>query len=577
MKRTWVSVIVAVAFLAVAVSGYAADRKRAVLSGTAQSAMTRLTSIYSPAQLEKGVYVGSNFCLACHTTMSTYKDTNHASFLRRPLVQYSLVPGKGVIADSDLNGVDDFIQGLDFNKIDNATFNKYKPNAPVLSVENGTYFVTIGSLKMPVVFTAAGQRNGSDQRYVVRVPVTDTTSKLTESAYFAPISYSAKTNTWAGNSPGAWYDSTNAPKFSAGIGSASVTASGGPSNHTANCVACHSTGINGLSKTSTGEVTAKLYTAILFTPDDPTVFDYNNDGQFELMNIGCEDCHGPGSLHILGSGDPSKIVNPKNLKPAAQSEICGRCHVTAKSVPSGLYSYPYNEATNSFWTPVDGLNGTPLNSFYQFMKGAPNLWPDGVTPNGGRPYNQYILSNHATFAAHTVGCPDCHDPHNEGEGMLIREETVSGTLTMKTSAEDNSLCISCHATHGPFADFTKQDLVDAQGGKLDAQVKIANTVSKHTNHPYAPTRIMGLSNCTGCHMSMGHTFQAISPDATVKYADQGGMANSCSTGCHNSKVDIFSLGVKGTQTGNANAFDLNLAKKLQKYYGEGGIWWDTKK
>lgn len=29
--------------------------------------------------------------------------------------------------------------------------------------------------------------------------------------------------------------------------------------------------------------------------------------------------------------------------------------------------------------------------------------------------------------------------------------------------------------------------------------------------------------------------------------------------------------------GYAGAWDVNLAKQLQKYYGEGGIWWNTKK
>jgi hypothetical protein len=250
--------------------------------------------------------------------------------------------------------------------------------------------------------------------------------------------------------------------------------------------------------------------------------------------------------------------------------------VTAKSVPNGTYSFPYDEATNRFWTPADGKAGTRLKNFYQFMKGAPNLWPDGVTPNGGRPYNQYLQSNHATFAPHVVGCPECHDPHNEGEGMLIREETVQGTLTIKTSAEDNTLCISCHATHGPFAGFTKQDVYDATKGNAEAGAKISATVSKHTNHPYAPTRMMGLSNCTGCHMALGHTFKAISPDMTVKYADQGGMANSCANGCHNSRVDIFNVGVKSSTSFGAG-WDVNLAKLLQKYYGEGGVWWDTKK
>ena len=581
MRRHGITVIVAIAFCLAAATSMAATKKDLKWSAnvmTAQAATAKLQKMYTAAELQKGVYIGSDFCLACHSGMSSYRDTNHASFLRRPLEKWSLVPGKGVIADYDNNGVDDFRQQLDFNTIASA-FDKYKPNAPKLSVESGTYYVTIGSMKMPLVFTVAGQRNGSAQRYVVRVPVTDTATKMSTAVYFAPIQYAPATG-WAAYSPAAWYDAANGPKFSAGISSASLVATGGPSSHTGNCVACHSTGIAGLSKTATGEVNAQLYTAVLLQADDPTLFDYNNDGQIELMNIGCEDCHGAGSWHILGAGDKTKIVNPATLKPAEQAEICGRCHVTAKSVPTGLYSYPYNEATNTFWTPTDRKNGVPLSQYYQTMPGAPNMWPDGITPNGGRPYNQYAISNHATFAPHVVGCPECHDPHHEGEGMLIREEMdISATQTVKTAVEDNTLCLSCHATHGPFASFTKQELAEALTGKAEAGAKIANAVSAHTKHPYAPTRMMGLSRCVDCHMTAagGHTFKAISPADTVKYADKGGMANSCASGCHQNRVDIFNFGVKGTGTTYGTAFDVKLAKELAKYFGEDGIWWNTKK
>ena len=79
--------------------------------------LQRLTSHYTPAQLENGIYVGSEFCISCHQKYKTWKDTKHALSIRKPMTRYSLIPGKGVVADYDHNGVDDFIQGLDFNKI----------------------------------------------------------------------------------------------------------------------------------------------------------------------------------------------------------------------------------------------------------------------------------------------------------------------------------------------------------------------------------------------------------------------------------------------------------------------------
>jgi len=569
-------IAVAIVMLTFVCTAYAqaAARGRAVSPLALNAAKSSLLAKYSQAELEKGVYVGSNFCLACHTSKASYKDTNHASFIRRPLEQLSLVAGKGVIADFDGNKVDDFKQGLDFNTI-SSPFDKYKPNAPKLSVENGTYFVTIGTLKMPVAFTLAGQRNGSAQRFTVKVPVTDTQSKLSIDNYFAPIQYTPGTG-WAAYNPDRWYDSTNAPKFAAGIGSAALVGSStSPSSHGGGCVGCHTPGLVAMNKTTAGEAAPNIAPAVLYTSNDPTVVDYEGDGEFEQMNIGCESCHGPGSLHILAGGDGAKIINPNTLTAQQKIEICAQCHVTSASVPNGTYSWPYNDATNTRWTPASTQAGQPLSQFYT-MKGT--LFPDGKHYNGGRPYNAFSTSAHANFAAHTVGCPECHDPHAEGEGMLLRETLVEDNYTIKTSAEDNTLCLACHAKYGPFADFNRGDVYESTQGNLVALDKIAKSVEKHTHHPYAPERMMGLSRCTGCHMTAGgHSFDVLGPEETIKYADKGtGMANSCANGCHNTQVNLFNLGIKGTVSGYNNPFDISLAKALKPFFGEGGAWWNTK-
>jgi hypothetical protein len=550
----------------------AAEKKRAAgnLKAVALAdATARLSKVYTAEQLQKGVYVGAQFCLMCHQKYATQRDTNHSTFVRRPLVEHSLVPGKGVIADYDANQVDDFIQGLDFNKISSG-FDAYKPSAPILSVENGTYYITVGTLKMPLVLTVAGQRNGSAQRYVVKIPVVDTPNGLSAANYFAPLQYTPGTG-WAAYSPNNWYDATTrAPRLAAGIGAAGIV---GPSNHMSGCAGCHMTAVKEMAKTAQGETIAKGYTAILYEPNDPSVFDYDYDGNFELMNIQCEDCHGPGSQHLIAAGNPEKIVNPARLKPAQQAEICGRCHVTGKSVPAGSFNWPYNDATKTNWTPFEAKAGIPLADFYQ---DTATYWPDGKHPTGGRPYNAYKISLHATFQYHVVGCPECHDPHEEGEGMLIRESMVADNLTIPTAVEDNSLCISCHAKYGPFAELTKQDVADFKAGDAEAYDKVATVTEKHTHHPFAPERMMGLSRCTGCHMVGGmHYWTAISPEETLKYQEKGGMTNSCAAGCHNNKVDIFNVGVKGTASGWANPFDVKLSKALKVFFGEGGIWWNT--
>ncbi|HYM59373.1 MAG TPA: cytochrome c3 family protein [Thermoanaerobaculia bacterium] len=592
MKRISTALVLGLLICAIAASGAAAQKGRAVNpnSQVVKAATDSLHKVYSATQLAQGVYVGSDLCLACHQSMSSYKTTNHASFIRRPLVQYSLVQGKGVIANSLKGAKDDFITGLDFNTLSGTVFDKYKPNAPKLSVENGTYFVTVGSIKAPVVATLAGQKPnafvpaGSAQRYLVRIPVADGVGGYTASVYFAPFTFTPGVG--YGASPAGWYDTaTNAPKMTPGMGSAAIMAAG-LSNHTSGCVGCHTSGPGAVTKNAAGDWQFKGFVDTIFAVDDPAVLDYNNDGNFEVMNIGCESCHGAGSNHILNGGDPTLIVNPAKLSATAQTDICGRCHATSKSVPTGTFGWPYNDATGTNWTPFDAKAGTSLSSFYTLTS---TLWPDGIHVNGGRPFNAYKNSLHATFAPHMVGCPDCHDPHAEGEGHLLRETMVEANLTIPTNADDNTLCISCHATHGPFAGFTQQDVLDSTKGVTTALDKIAKTVEAHTHHPYAPERTMGLSRCTGCHMAAGHNFDAISADMTLKYATTGnGMINSCAAGCHNNRVDVWGYGIKGATginpsiTGTnvstwTNPFDVTLATKLKAYFGDGGAWWNTHK
>ena len=367
--------------------------------------------------------------------------------------------------------------------------------------------------------------------------------------------------------------------------SPAAVSSAGLSNHTLSCLGCRTSSPESITKTAAGEYRFKGFADASHASDDPTVLDYANGGHLEVMNIGCEACHGAGSSHVLKGGDPASIVNPAKLNATAQADICGRCHVTGKSVPSGAFAWPCNDVSGTAFTPFDIRAGKVLSASFNL---TPNLWPDGVHVNGGRPFSAYKTSAHAT-AAQGVSCTGCHDPHAEGEGHLLRESIKAGNVTISTKVDDNTLCLSCHAARGPFASFTQRDVLASTRNDAKAQDKIKRTVEAHTHHPYAPERAMGLSRCTGCHMAAGHNFDAISPAMTLKYATTGrGMLNSCAAACHNNKADVWGYGFKGSSGLNpsisgtnvsawTNPFDLKLATKLKAYFGEGGVWWNTAK
>ena len=532
-----------------------------------------LLSYYTAAEIDKGVYIGSNYCVACHADKRAFLDTQHATFTRRPLTQQTMVPKKGVIADLNGNGKDDFIDGLDFNTI-SSIFDPYKPNAPKLSVKNGTYVITIAGVDFPVVATLGGGP-AQAQRFLVRIPVTDSDTKFTKGIYFAPFAFDPTMNPpqYTANALTSWYDANKQPILTA----TTTIAKLGPiaaANYDATCKGCHVPGIQSLAKANTGEWSLTAYSASLYAADDPAFVDFNGDGNLELAGIQCESCHGPGSNHILNGADPAKIVNPAKLTAVEQQDVCTRCHVTSMSTPAGTFAWPFKDDTMTDWLPGSG----PIASYFTDITA---YFPDGWLQKSGRPWGDYHTSLHARNTFENVSCNVCHNVHTRttNERQLYASRVDATTkLTIATSPENDTLCLSCHATHGDFAGISIAMVADYAKN----EEAIGQLVSAHTHHPYTPEGLMGNSNCLQCHMAAtggGHSWRAIAPELTLKYQAQGGMPNSCAGGavggCHNSKVNLFGLGLKSGTTWNTQ-YDKDLATILQKYYGPGGTWWDTK-
>lgn len=535
-----------------------------------------LASLYTKQEMDAGVYVGSEFCLGCHPDKSTWRSTKHAVALRRPLVRNSLIAGRGVVADYDRNGVDDFVQGLDFNAI-SSVFDPYKPNAPTLSVEGGVYYVTIGELRMRVVFTHGGTGDWK-QRYVLEVPVASGgVGGVSAENYVSPVQYNEATREYVLYRPEHWYDASGNPRFTAATGAADLADANGGS-FTRDCVGCHTTGIRDLGRTADGEWLYSGFTAVLFRLDDPSYFDYNRDGATDIVNIGCEACHGPGSRHILGGGDPRLIVNPDDLDTTRANEVCGQCHSRVTSTPDGTHDFPYDDDEGRGWHP--GL-GEPLEDFFT---DAALRWPDGINSTANhQQYFDFLASGKPDFPFHPVRCSECHASHGDTDNRhLIRNVLVEGGVPIPTRNENDSLCLACHAEFGPFVDLTKRMIAN-----FDANLaEIARVVEEHTNHPFGPEREVGLARCTTCHMPLiatsatlydlhSHSFEAIPPEKNLAFQDQGGMPDSCSVSCHSLQVNIFELGITddiGTWTA---PFDRQSARRLRRFFGPGGIWWDT--
>ena len=220
-------------------------------------------------------------------------------------------------------------------------------------------------------------------------------------------------------------------------------------------------------------------------------------------NVGCEKCHGPGSLHVAR---PSRanIVNPARLG-ARGVDVCIQCHSQgqplANPIQGKYYDWPVgyvvtNDATkklSDFWKLEDHKLGE--TTFTHF--------PDGTAHKNRMQGNDFVQS---VMYTRGITCFTCHDVHGtDNNADLIRPA--------------NELCLQCHGPNSPNGPHT-------------------GTIEQHTHHPAGSAG----NECVNCHMPKieqeftttnvrSHTFKFIAP----LEAERNKMPNSC-TSCHTGEI-----------------------------------------
>lgn len=188
---------------------------------------------------------------------------------------------------------------------------------------------------------------------------------------------------------------------------------------------------------------------------------------------GCEDCHGPGSAHVEGGGDITKIIRFTSLTAAESSSRCLDCH-------------QFSEEHSNFRRSMHLRNNVGCVSCHSVhdAKVAPALL-QAPQPQLCYGCHQEVRSDFSKPFRHRVNegllkCTDCHNVHG---GFLTRQ--------LRATAAQDAVCFKCHVDKtGPFV-FEH------------VPVKTEGCMSCHQPHGSANPRLLRRAQinvlCLECH------------------------------------------------------------------------------
>ncbi len=136
------------------------------------------------------------------------------------------------------------------------------------------------------------------------------------------------------------------------------------------------------------------------------------------VDIGCESCHGPGSLHSESGGKAHTIVNP-----GKSPEVCFQCHLDKRGQFSLPYRHPVLEGRISCSSCHDPHQGTALRTGGTALLNEKDLCRSCHTAQMG----PFVFEHEAV----REGCSSCHAVHGSVNAKLLRER-------------NQNLCLKCH-------------------------------------------------------------------------------------------------------------------------------------
>ena len=181
------------------------------------------------------------------------------------------------------------------------------------------------------------------------------------------------------------------------------------------CASCHLTGWERYEDEDTGQFLVRAVN------DPGGAMNIDDDPEMDEINIGCENCHGPGSEHVASAGRSRFIVNPKYLSAERSSVVCGRCHDRRQGYGGPTMGYTQALSEEGELARPGISRHELITKYADPIKKGPtmqgpgrenNIWPDDI--HSSKPHQQYsdfLKSKMYRNDRLLVTCSDCHDLH----------------------------------------------------------------------------------------------------------------------------------------------------------------------
>lgn len=147
-----------------------------------------------------------------------------------------------------------------------------------------------------------------------------------------------------------------------------------------------------------------------------------------VVNVGCESCHGPGSKHVEAGGGAGTIVNPNK-----DSDTCFQCHLDKKAQFMLPNAHPVlNGKMNcSDCHDPHASSGTQLERL-----------SDACLKCHTQQAGPFAFEHEAT----RDGCTVCHNPHGSVNDKMLTERNASLCLKCHTQGDTGIGASGSHAT-----------------------------------------------------------------------------------------------------------------------------------